>query len=103
MDEMKILLERHEQRIKTLERDIRELQDIRSELKTMSETLVELATEMKHTNRHLAKNEEKINLMEDQPKMRMQQIYTAIVSALAGVLISATVGTLFEVIGLWKY
>lgn len=102
MDEMKILLERHEQRIKILERDVKALQDIRSELKAMSETLVELATEMKHTNEHLARNEEKINLIEGQPKMRMQQIYTAIVSALAGVLISATVGTLFEVIGLWK-
>ena len=103
MEEMKILLERHEQRIKILERDVKALQDIRSELKAMSETLVELATEMKHTNEHLARNEEKINLIEDQPKMRMQQIITAIISALAGVLISATAGTLFEVIGLWKY
>ena len=103
MEEMKILLERHEQRIKILERDVKALQDIRSELKAMSETLVELATEMKHTNEHLARNEEKINLIEGQPKMRMQQIVTAIISALAGVLISATLGTLFEVIGLWKY
>lgn len=102
MDESKILLERHEQRIKTLERDIKELQDIRAELKTMSETLVSLATEMKHTNEHLARNEEKIDLMESQPKMRMQQIVTALISALAGVLISSTVGTIFEVMGLWK-
>ena len=102
MDEMKILLERHEQRIKILERDVKALQDIRSELKAMSETLVELATEMKHTNEHLARNEEKINLIEDQPKMRMQQIITAIISALAGVLISATAGTLFEAMQIWK-
>ena len=102
MDESKILLERHEQRIKTLERDIKELQDIRAELKTMSETLVSLATEMKHTNEHLARNEEKIDLMESQPKMRMQQIVTALISALAGVLISSTVGTIFEVMRRWK-
>lgn len=102
MDESKILLERHEQRIKTLERDIKELQDIRAELKTMSETLVSLATEMKHTNEHLARNEEKIDLMESQPKMRMQQIVTALISALAGVLISSTVGTIFEVMRIWK-
>ena len=60
LDNIGIILERHEQRIKTLERDIKELQDIRSELKTMSETLVELATELKHTNEHLIKNEKKI-------------------------------------------
>lgn len=94
MDDMKIVLERHEQRIKTLERDIKELQDIRSELKTMSETLVALATEMKHTNEHLVRNEEKIDLIENQPQIRMQQIITAIISALAGVIISATIGTL---------
>lgn len=94
MDDMKIVLERHEQRLNTLERDIKELQDIRSELKTMSETLVALATEMKHTNEHLERNEEKINLIENQPKARMQQIITAIISALAGVIISATIGTL---------
>lgn len=95
MDEMKIILERHEQRIKTLERDVKELQDIRSELKAMSESLVELATEMKHTNEHLVRNEKKIDLIENQPQMRMQQIITAIISALAGVIISATIGTLF--------
>ena len=95
MDEMKIILERHEQRIKTLERDVKELQDIRSELKAMSESLVELATEMKHTNEHLVRNEKKLYLIENQPQMRMQQIITAIISALAGVIISATIGTLF--------
>ena len=95
MDDWKIVMERHEQRLKTLERDVKELQDIRSELKTMSETLVELATEVKHTNEHLVRNEKKIDHIENQPKMRMQQIITAIISALAGVIISATIGTLF--------
>jgi septal ring factor EnvC (AmiA/AmiB activator) len=94
MEDVKIILAKHEQRLSTLERDIKELQDIRSELKTMSETLVALATEMKHTNEHLEQNEEKINLIENQPKVRMQQIVTAIISALAGVVISATIGTL---------
>lgn len=95
MDDWKIIMERHEQRLKTLERDVKDLQDIRSELKTMSETLVELATEAKHTNEHLARDEKKIDLIENQPKMRMQQIITAIIFALAGVIISATIGTLF--------
>ena len=95
MDDIKVLLEGHEQRIRTLERDVKELQDIRSELKVMSESLVELTTEMKYTNEHLARNEKKIDLIENQPKMRMQQIITAIISALAGVIISATIGNFF--------
>ena len=95
MDDWKIVMERHEQRLKTLERDVKDLQDIRSELKAMNEALVKLATEVKHTNEHLARNEKKIDLIENQPKMRMQQIITAIISALAGVIISATIGTLF--------
>ena len=92
MEEANILIERHELRLNTLERDVKALQDIRSELKTMSETLVLLTTEMKHTNRQLARNEEKIDRTESQPRARMQQIITAIVSALAGVLLSAAVG-----------
>lgn len=95
MDDIKVLLEGHEQRIRTLERDVKELQDIRSELKVMSESLVELTTEMKHTNEHIVRNEKKIDLIENQPKMRMQQIITAIISALAGVIISATIGNFF--------
>ena len=95
MDDWKIVIERHEQQLKTLERDVKELQDIRSELKAMSEVLVKLTMEVKHTNEHLARNEKKIDLIENQPKMRMQQIITAIITALAGVIISATIGTLF--------
>lgn len=94
MDDTKVVLERHEQRLKTLERDVKELEDIRSELKTMRETLVALATEMKHTNEHLVRNEKKIDLIESQPRMRMQQIITAIISAIAGVIISAVAGVL---------
>jgi len=92
MEEANILIERHELRLNTLERDVKALQDIRSELKTMGETLVLLTTEMKHLSEHLVRNEEKIDRMESQPRARMQQIITAIVSALAGVLLSAAVG-----------
>jgi len=92
MEEANILIERHELRLNTLERDVKALQDIRSELKTMGETLVLLTTEMKHLSEHLVRNEEKIDRIESQPRARMQQIITAIVSALAGVLLSAAVG-----------
>ena len=71
MEEANILIERHELRLNTLERDVKALQDIRSELKTMGETLVLLTTEMKHLSEHLVRNEEKIDRMESQPRARM--------------------------------
>lgn len=95
MEDVQILLERHEQKIKTLERDVSDLKAVQLEIRTMNETLVTLATELKHTNEHLAKNEKKIDEIEGQPKVRMQQIVTAIIAALAGGLISAIIGLIF--------
>ncbi len=46
----------------------------------MNETLVILATELKHTNEHLSRHEERISDMEKRTVTRMP----AIISALAG-------------------
>ena len=94
MEETQIILERHEQQLRALERDISDLKAVQSEIRTMNETLVTLATELKHTNEHLARHEEKICAMEDRPRMRLQQIVTAIIAALAGGLVSAVIGML---------
>lgn len=92
MEETKIVLERHEQKINAIEKEISELKAVQSEIRSMNETLVTLATELKHTNEHLARHERKIEEMECQPRVRMQQIVTAIIAALAGGLISAIIG-----------
>lgn len=92
MDETQIVLERHEQKINAIEKEISELKAVQSEIRSMNETLVTLATELKHTNEHLARHERKIEEMEGQPRARMQQIVTAIIAALAGGLISAIIG-----------
>ena len=92
MEDAQIILERHEQRIRAIERDISDLKAVQAEIRTMNETLVTLATELKHTNEHLARHEQKIDAIESQPRMRMQQIVTAIIAALAGGLISAVIG-----------
>lgn len=96
MEEAQIVLERHEQRIKTLERDVAGLKAVQTEIRSMNETLVTLATELKHTNEHLSRHEQKIEEIEAQPKMRMQQIVTAIIAALSGGLISAIIGLLLS-------
>lgn len=92
MEDTQVVLERHEQKIKAMEQDISDLKAVQTEIRSMNETLVTLATELKHTNEHLARHERKIDEIESQPKMRMQQIATAIIAALAGGLISTIIG-----------
>lgn len=94
MEDAQIKLAKLEQKIKTLERDVTDLKAVQSEIRTMNETLVTLANELKHTNEHLTRHEEKIDAIESQPKMRMQQIITAIIAALAGGLVSTIIGML---------
>lgn len=95
MENTQIVLERHEQKLQALERDISDLKAVQTEIRSMNETLVTLATELKHTNEHLARHERKIDDIERQPKMRLQQIATAIIAALAGGLISTVIGEVF--------
>ena len=92
MADVEIVLERHEQRITTLERDMSAMKAVQVEIRSMNETLVTLANELKHTNEHLARHERKIDEMDSMPKQRMQQIVTAIIAALAGGLISTIIG-----------
>ncbi len=92
MEEEKIILERHEGRLNTLERDVLDLKSVQIELWSMNEALVTLATELKHANEHLSKQEERIGQIENVPRQRWNQIVTAIVSALAGGFVSALIG-----------
>ncbi len=93
--DIEIIIESHEQRIKTLERDMSAMKEVQAEIRSMNETLVTLANEMKHTNEHLARHERKIDEIDSMPKQRMQQIVTAIIAALAGGLISTIIGMAF--------
>ncbi len=92
MEEVIVTLERHEQKLKTLERDVSALREVQAEIRAMNETLLTLASELKHTNEHLARHERKLDEIDHQPKQRLQQIVTAIISALAGGLISTIIG-----------
>ena len=95
MEDVEVVIERHEQRIKILERDMSAMRQVQAEIRSMNETLVTLATELKHTNEHLARHERKIDEMDSMPKQRLQQIITAIIAALAGGVISIVIGALF--------
>lgn len=84
-----IMLERHDQHIKSLQHQVDELKEVQHEIRTMNETLVTLTAEIKHTNEHLARHERQLEEIEQQPKARLNQIVTAIIAALAGGLVSA--------------
>ena len=92
--DIEVIVEGHEQRIKSLERDMSDMKEVQAEIRTMNESLVTLANELKHTNEHLARHERKIDEIDAVPKQRMQQIITAIIAALAGGLITTFVGLL---------
>lgn len=94
MENTQIMLERHEQKIKMLERDVADLKTVQSEIRTMNEALITLASELKHTNEHLNRHEEKIDLIENQPRIRMQQIVSAIIASLTGGIVSSIIGML---------
>lgn len=92
MEEIEVVLERHEQRIKTLEREMAEMKTVQAEIRSMNDTLVTLTTELKHANEHLARHEQKIDEIKSVPGQNLQQIRTAVISALAGGLISMLLG-----------
>lgn len=95
MEDAQIVLERHEQQIKSLKKDVSDLKAVQSEIHTMNETLVTLTTELKHANTHLARHEKKFDELERQPRARLSQIVTAIISALSGGLIAIFLETMF--------
>lgn len=95
MDNEVVMLESHEQRIKSLERDMSDMKQVQAEIRSINETLVTLATELKHTNEHLARHERKIEEIDAVPRQRIQQLVTAIVATLAGCLVSLIIGQIF--------
>ncbi len=94
--ELDVAIERHEQRLNTLERDMGAMKDVQNEIRTMNESLVTLANEMRHTNEHLARHERRIDEIDAMPRMRLQQTVTAVVSALAGGLISMIISLIIS-------
>ena len=61
MEEIHVLLERHDQNIQILQKQVTDLYQVQKEIRAMNETLITLANEIKHANEHLARHEEKID------------------------------------------
>ena len=92
MEDEGIVLERHEQRIAVLEREIRELRLVRDEIRAMNESLVILTNELKHTNEHMGSHERRLDEIERAPHARAREITTAVAAALAAACASFLLG-----------
>lgn len=88
MNDIEIILARHEQQLNTLEREVSELKQVQKEIRSMNENLITLATELKNTNSALARHEKKLDEIDSVPKMRIQQIASALIAAIAGGAVS---------------
>lgn len=95
MENVEIVLERHEQRLRTLEQEISVMKEVQSEIRSMNETLVMLANELKHTNEHLGRHERKIEEIENAPKLRTREVVTAVIVAVVTCTVTALLSLLF--------
>lgn len=87
-------LTENEQRSKSNTHRIDKLEPIVNEIHTMSETMVRLVGEVQHTNENVSEIKEKVDVLESKPSARMEQIKTAIITAIAAALIGGVVATL---------
>ena len=83
-----ITLERHEEQIKGLKREVNGLREIQSEIRMMNKSLVMLANELKHTNEHLARHETRLEIIESVPRKRWDQLIYAIIGTMVGMGVS---------------
>ena len=93
MDELGIehRLTEIEQRSKSNSHRLDKLEPIISEIHTMSKTMVQLVGEVKHTNENVSEIKDKVGVLESKPSARMEQIKTAIISAIAAALIGGII------------
>lgn len=89
-------LTENEQRSKSNTHRLDKLEPIVNEIHTMSETMVRLVSEVQHTNENVAEIKDKVEVIENKPSARMEQIKTAIIAAIASGLISGLIATLLS-------
>ena len=94
LDEVRETLVRHETSLKAQQHQIDELKTIQEEIKSMNCALVTLTTEMKHTNLMLSEQKQKISEIEAAPSLRLTQIKTAVISALASAIVALMISNI---------
>ena len=96
MEPAEVVLVRQEERLATLERELASVKEVQTEIRTMNETLITLAAELKRMGENLQRHERQLDGLQKEPRARMQQIGVAVVSALVAALATAVLGVLFR-------
>ena len=86
---------RLEEREKSNTHRLNKVEVVAEEIHTMSETMVQLIGEVKHTNETVSELKEKVEEMEDKPSARLEQIKSVIIAAVASAIISGFIGAYF--------
>ena len=86
-EEILVVMERHEQKLNSLQKQLDELKTVQKEIKVMNESLIEITNEIKHTNASLLSCEIKINELQFAPVKKWEKITVSLISsALCGIL-----------------
>lgn len=83
-----------EQRAKSNTHRLEKLEPIVEEIHNMSETLVEMTSEMKHTNRNVEEIKDKVEIMEQEPAKKWKDSTRALFNAFLGAIGAAVAGGL---------
>lgn len=83
-----------EERAKSNAHQIEDLKPVISEIHTMSKTMVVLVEQVKSMTENVGDLNDKVDALESKPSVRMEQIKTAIISALATAVISGIAGAI---------
>ena len=87
-----------EQRAKSNTHRLDDLEPIVKEIHNMSETLVEMTAEMKHTNRNVEEIKEKVEVMEQEPADRWKNSTRALFNAFLGAIGTAVAGGIIYIL-----
>lgn len=81
-DDLPVVLERHDQMLRSLQKQLDELKTVQREIKVMNESLIEITNEIKHTNASLLSCESKIGELQAAPGRRWEKLIAALLSSL---------------------
>ena len=91
-----------EQRAKSHSPLIEKVELVVEEIHNMSEILVEMTAEMKHTNENVEEIKDKVELMEQEPAKRWKESTKAVFTAFLGAIGTALAGGLIYLLTLMK-
>ena len=81
-EEFSVVLERHDQLLRSLQKQLDELKTVQREIKVMNESLIEITNEIKHTNASLISCENRISELQSAPWKRWEKIIISVLSSL---------------------